>query len=408
MQDTDRPTTGDGRAEAVLMVGGDHWTSDDILHATGYGDALVYLETSEKRIVVTYPADRERARLLANVDEVWVDSQLRGRGRSGRFEPSPEDTLTIALETVRRAGVGSVLVSRRFPVATAEHLRGHGVSVHVDDGAIDARRRRKSSHEVEAIAQALRAAEASLTHARTILAAADVDGDGLRWQGEPLTSERLQHEVLAFWAERGFEGETPVIAGGAQGAVINEAGQGILHAREPILFDLFPRHRGLRYFADISRVFCVGKPPGKLRVVHAAVRDALDLARGLARPGACGADMYRRVCELLRERGFASPLFPADTSRTSPGPAVARFLGHGIGLGLHEYTTGPFPYSNVPLEAGDVITLEPTLYERGWGAVRLEDMVLITGTGCQTLTEYDYDLDVGTSATDRISTHGRQ
>ena len=228
-------------AEAVLMVGGDHWTSDDIAYATGYGDALVYLETDKKRIVVTYPADLARAQRLADVDEVWVDSELRGPGGQGLFEPSPEDILVIALESVRRAGVSGVLVPHWFPLATADFLRGHGITVRVDTGSIAARRRRKSAREIEAIEKALRVTEQSLSHARSILAAATVDGDALRWQGEPLTSERLQRQVRAFWASRGCEGETPIIAGGPQGALINEAGHGPLRAGEPILFDLFPR-----------------------------------------------------------------------------------------------------------------------------------------------------------------------
>ena len=339
-------------AEAVLMVGGDHWVCDDIAYATGYGDALVYLETHEKRIVVTYPADLARAQTIADVDEIWIDSDLRGRGDRGFLEPSPRDILTITLESVRRARVTSVLVPDWFPLATAEYLREHGIAVRVDNGSIAARRRHKDAREVEAIEATLRVAEQSLSHARALLAAAEVGGDGLLWLGEPLTSERLQREVLAYWVSKDCEGETPYIAGGAQGALINEAGHGPLRAGEPILFDLFPRHRDTRYFADISRVFCVGDPPDKLRRVHAAVKAALELARELARPGARGAEMYRGVCELLHGHGFASALFPSDALGGAPGPVVARFLGHGVGLGLHEYTTGPFPYSASSSGAG--------------------------------------------------------
>ena len=45
------------------------------------------------------------------------------------------------------------------------------------------------------------------------------------------------------------------------------------------------------------------------------------------------------------------------------------------------------------LVAGDVIALEPGLYRRGWGGVRVEDLVLVTEDGCEVLTDYPYGLD---------------
>ena len=66
-------------------------------------------------------------------------------------------------------------------------------------------------------------------------------------------------------------------------------------------------------------------------------------------------------------------------------------LGHGVGLELHER-----PWvSRVgdDLVPGDVITLEPGLYRRGLGGVRLEDIVLVTEHGCENLTRYPYDLE---------------
>jgi Xaa-Pro aminopeptidase len=42
--------------------------------------------------------------------------------------------------------------------------------------------------------------------------------------------------------------------------------------------------------------------------------------------------------------------------------------------------------------AGDVITLEPGCYRQGYGGCRLEDLVLVTADGCETLTDFPYDL----------------
>jgi Xaa-Pro aminopeptidase len=69
-------------------------------------------------------------------------------------------------------------------------------------------------------------------------------------------------------------------------------------------------------------------------------------------------------------------------------------LGHGVGVEVHEP-----PYmglgDSTPLEEGDVVTVEPGVYRKDYGGVRLEDMVVVTADGCDVLTEYDYDLEIG-------------
>jgi Xaa-Pro aminopeptidase len=66
-------------------------------------------------------------------------------------------------------------------------------------------------------------------------------------------------------------------------------------------------------------------------------------------------------------------------------------LGHGVGLDVHEAPA--LSKRGHELIAGDVITLEPGLYRHGFGGVRLEDLVLVTDDGCETLSDFPYDLD---------------
>ena len=68
-------------------------------------------------------------------------------------------------------------------------------------------------------------------------------------------------------------------------------------------------------------------------------------------------------------------------------------LGHGVGLEVHE---GPYMglLPDGALRAGDVVTLEPGLYDPAVGGVRLEDLVLVTDDGCEVLTRFPYDLEV--------------
>jgi Xaa-Pro aminopeptidase len=59
--------------------------------------------------------------------------------------------------------------------------------------------------------------------------------------------------------------------------------------------------------------------------------------------------------------------------------------GHGVGLLIHE---DPFVNASASwvLQEGDVVTVEPGLYRGGFGGFRVEDLVLVTSSGCRTLT----------------------
>ena len=75
------------------------------------------------------------------------------------------------------------------------------------------------------------------------------------------------------------------------------------------------------------------------------------------------------------------------------GDKFGHSLGHGVGLEVHELPLlGFLPGGD--LVAGDVITLEPGVYESGVGGVRLEDLVLVTEDGCEVLTDFPYHLEV--------------
>jgi Xaa-Pro aminopeptidase len=124
-----------------------------------------------------------------------------------------------------------------------------------------------------------------------------------------------------------------------------------------------------------------GEPSPGIRDMFEAVLGAQELAAGLVRPGATGAEVHGKVVDYFRERGYES-----NTK------GFIHNLGHGVGLEVHELPTlGP---AGGELAAGNVITLEPGLYEPGVGGVRLEDLGVVTPDGFRDLTRLPKELRV--------------
>jgi Xaa-Pro aminopeptidase len=381
-------------AEGVLLHA-ESIAQPDVLVASRFlsGDPFVYIEVDGRRLIAVGDFEVGRATSESGADEVWGYSDLGITELYARGIDRRSIQRELALRAARRAGLDAIVVPGWFPLATAEHLRGAGIDVRIDDDRFEQRRRRKDAHAIAAIREVTVLVEDSMRLIRQRLAACSIDPDGtLRDEGGVLTSERMHATVRSFWAENGLEGELPIIAGGVHAADPHDVGSGPLLARTPILCDLFPRSARSRYHGDMTRTFCVGAPPAELAELHATVERALDSALSAIRPGIVGSSVDALVCDLFEQAGHPTTRSPAGVDPAS----VARYihgLGHGVGLAVHE-DPGLGRGGHEELRAGDVLTVEPGLYREGFGGVRLEDIVVVTEQGCENLNRLDRALSV--------------
>lgn len=137
------------------------------------------------------------------------------------------------------------------------------------------------------------------------------------------------------------------------------------------------------YKSDLTRVLwwhnnAAAADLDRFREVYAAVAEAQRRSMAALRPGVRAKDVEAVARGVLDARGY--------------GDRFTHSLGHGIGLQIHE---APFLRSNaeVVLQAGMVVTIEPGVYLPGWGGVRIEDDVLVTPDGSETLTSCPRDLE---------------
>ena len=298
----------------------------------------------------------------------------------------------LDLELTSRAaaamGVGEAVVDPEMPVAVADRLRADGIVMHPDHEAIAARRRVKSAAELAGIRRAQAAAEAGMSAAAALLRQAVIDGERLMLGDEVLTAGAVRAVLRDACKRSGAPAPPDVIVASVWQGFGHEAGSGPLPASLPIGIDLWPRDELSGCWADMTRTFVVGEIGEAVRALEVLVREAMERAREAVRPGVTGRELHAMVCDVFESAGHR-------TQRTGPGEDANEgfqfSLGHGVGLQVHE-DPGLGQAGQSELVAGDVIAIEPGLWQRDIGEVRFEDLLLVTEDGSETLTHYPYEL----------------
>lgn len=133
------------------------------------------------------------------------------------------------------------------------------------------------------------------------------------------------------------------------------------------------------YRADTTRMAVVGEPGAKHREIHGLVLAAHDAAVESVRAGATTGAVDSAARQVIAAAGMGERFFHR--------------VGHGLGLEAHEEPSLD-PGSATVMEVGMVFTIEPGIYEPGWGGVRIEDDVVVERGGCRVLTQADRRLRV--------------
>jgi Xaa-Pro aminopeptidase len=351
-------------------------------------DAFLYVEHDGRRFVVITAFERERLAAAAPdieslpPEQFGIDELLRGG------TPRDEAVLEVYTRALRELGVTEAAVPATFPLELADHLRANGVTLRVDNELFENRRRSKNATEIAGLRRAQRACEEALDVARAMLR--DASGDGmLRHEGEPLTSERIKARMQQVFVEHRALADDFIVAHGAQGAVGHDMGSGPISTGESVVFDLWPRDAETAVYTDMTRTYVVGDVPDEIREYHRLCKEALDRTTEAVKPGVNGRDLMQIACDIFAAKGYPTQLTKKPGEVLDSG--FFHGLGHGVGLEVHER-----PWMSVvgdDLVPGDVITLEPGLYRAGYGGVRLENILLVTDDGAETVTQYPYDLE---------------
>ena len=227
-------------------------------------------------------------------------------------------------------------------------------------------RMHKEEDEIARMRKAIAIAEAGVTAAIPLMKAG-------------MTELELSAEIGLQTGRAGSEiPGNPMVAAGPNGANPHSSvSNRPLQPGDLVVIDFGAVYQG--YCADITRTFAVGEPPAEYARIHQVTLEANAAGRAAARPGIPAGQVDRAARAVIEAAGY--------------GPYFTHRTGHGLGTEPHEE---PYIYAENPLllEPGMVFTVEPGIYLPGQAGARVEDDVVITADGSESLSTMPRELVV--------------
>jgi Xaa-Pro aminopeptidase len=312
--------------------------------------ALVRADGSPTLIVVDMEASTVRSKAPDVEIAVW---------REFKF-----DAMTVLSDVLHKQGLAGARIGIEtdyIPYCDMMELsqRSPGASFRAAEAMFARLRQIKTPAEIEILRRLSRIADQSITEAYRSVSAGSTEMD-------------LAAALTRGVYEQGAEYFKLMIVATGERSVFPNVGPTarVLKRGDVCRMEIFPMIGG--YHAGVCRTAAVGAPPPEAERIWKKLDECKRLLLDVIRPGARTSDIYKLYLSRLDDLGL---------------PPIS-FIGHGIGLHLHE---DPYlgPTEDQPLEAGMVLGVEPLIYETGFGfGMQNKDMVLVTESGCELLSDY--------------------
>lgn len=339
------------------------------------GSNLIYftnvrMHLSERPIVALFPADATRQPALivpsfevgkARRYSPGVDWNIYSYADGQPYQSAFDD----ALKPLGSVTIGVEPEGMRFLELTMMRTAAPSAKFVSADGVIKQMRMVKDAGEVAAMRKAIGISESALA-------------DVLKMVKPGMTEAQVARALMDAGAKHGADEGSfePLVQSGLNAAFPHGAStKRAINPGDGLLMDFGFRADG--YPADITRTVFVGEPSAEMRKIYETVKAANAAGRAAVKPGVSGQEVDRATRKVIEDAGYGAYF----THRT----------GHGLGLDVHEA-----PYmvegNTAPLQPGNTFTIEPGIYIEGLGGVRIEDNMLVTETGGESLTTFGRDL----------------
>ena len=234
------------------------------------------------------------------------------------------------------------------------------------EGVLNQLRMRKDASEVAAMRQAVKIAQTAL------LATLPMIKPGV-------TERQIASELMIQLLKAGTSPDLPfhpIVSGGPNSADPHASpSDRALQTGDLLVIDWGAGYGG--YISDLTRTFAIGEIEPEYKRIYELVKLANQAGRDAARPGITAGQVDAAARKVIEDSGYGQYFFHR--------------VGHGIGMEAHE---PPYMYGENPLilEPGMAFTVEPGIYLPGRNGVRIEDNVVITENGAETLSDLPREL----------------
>ena len=368
----------------ATVMGGIPATNSSLFHAIRFnvGDPVALLRVNGSSTLILRDIEMHRAKQHARADHVACPADFEPEsGLSGDRETA---TAQAAAEFLHQRGVKSVTADRTLPLIFAELIRERGIDVNCDYDMGVAQRRVKDETEIQWLREAQSATEDAIQLACEMIAKSTATADGLlQFKSAELTSERVRSEVDIYLMKRGYATVPSIVACGPAGADCHNLGTGPIRTGQPVIVDIFPCNRATGYNGDCTRTVVHGEISDELQKMHATVVAAKQAGQEATRSGVTGEQVHQAVIDRIVADGFKIGI--PDDSEPDEYCGMVHGTGHGIGLDVHEPPL--LDFKGPELVVGDALTIEPGLYCKAIGGIRIEDLVIVKENGIENLNK---------------------
>ena len=371
--------------EATLLISSSE-TDSNLYYATGFlaPDPFIFLQIGDEKVIMMSDLELDRAKSQAKVSTVLSYSCYEETAKSaGKENPNTVDVLR---EFMRERGINRVVVPSYFGIRNALLLQDKGYDIEVRQDPFFEQRVIKNNDEISYIEQALSITESAVEKAIDYIKRTEIRDGYLYLGSNKVTSEDVKKLINVYLLENSMIAQHTIVACGEDSSFPHNEGGGALRANMPIIIDVFPRSVKSRYYADITRTVVRGSATDEIKRMFNAVSAAQEVAFSMIKDRVDGREVHEAILMHFKNCGFESGEIDGRMQGFFHG------TGHGVGLDVHE----PPRISKKTdiLRTGHVVTVEPGLYYKEIGGVRLEDMVVVQPDGVINLTKSPKFLEI--------------
>jgi len=379
----------------LLISGSEHHA--DMLYVAGIfvPDAFVVIGIQEGETTTWHglfsPLEVDRANTQSKLDFVHLDSTWHEKAEQQGWKKS---LATATAAFLQAQGINTVLVPADFPLLAAEELRELQFNISPSPASLFPERIIKSEVEILQLTLAEKLTKESMLQAENFIAACGIDNQGVvihpdthEKSGETVSSEDIRAVIETYLISKGAVPSHTIVACGKQAADPHNMGSGTIHAHQPIIIDIFPRLVSSGYWGDMTRTYVKGQATAELKHMYQTVLEGQDIGLDMVKAGADTAIIHQSITEYFDMQNFKTGITNGKQGGFFHG------TGHGVGLDIHELPR--VSKNGSILETRQVITIEPGLYYSHIGGVRLEDLVVVREHGCDNLTQFHRQLELG-------------